>query len=646
MAMTESASQLSFSIIDPKMTVQAMRDSGYKSTTHALAELIDNSIESGATTIEIFGVSRRDGRTGRFTLKELAVLDNGAGMDELTLRGSLRYGHGTRRTRQGIGRFGLGLPNSSMSQARRVDVWSWQSGATNALHTWLSIDDVESDTKEIPVPEWQPIPSVYHEARRSGFSDSGTLVVWSDLDRVEWKQASTTFRHTETLLGRIYRRFLARSSDRLHSEDPRDDELGSRRTITCIPVRDDDGSAGIQQADIVEIRPNDPLYLMAGTSCPEQFGTGPMFTELAGSPFLVPVIYQDQRHEVRVRASYARAHVRNSLDPDAAWPEEWIGKDAGHAPWGKHADQNMGISLMRAHREIQLDDSWVSGDDPRERWWTVEVDFPTEIDEVFGVTNNKQGTVTFQRLARYDWKREALPGEESTRDVRRRMEEDGDHRIYLLDLRRQIEKAIELMRPRVRQARHRRDSRHALDEDQKADAKATNAIKRRIQEGHEGASDRAGKSGSEAEHKEIQIESLTERHRLDHKDALQKVDETIQARNRVRWIQSAQSSAAFFDIESLPNIIQVALNTNHPVHSHLYDIMHPDVEELTEDEVRERLARAAAAFRILIYSWARYEEEQTDRARRQVRDARVEWGKYAEDFFDEEDDSIPPTDLV
>ena len=31
---------------------------------------------------------------------------------------------------------------------------------------------------------------------------------------------------------------------------------------------------------------------------------------------------------------------------------------------------------------------------------------------------------------------------------------------------------------------------------------------------------------------------------------------------------------------------------------------------------------------------------------RQVRDARVEWGKYAEEFFDEEDDSIPPTDLV
>ncbi|MDE2982705.1 MAG: hypothetical protein OXU74_16060 [Gemmatimonadota bacterium] len=93
-------------------------------------------------------------------------------------------------------------------------------------------------------------------------------------------------------------------------------------------------------------------------------------------------------------------------------------------------------------------------------------------------------------------------------------------------------------------------------------------------------------------------------------------------------------------------MVQVALNTDHPVHSDLYDIMHPDVEDMTEDEVRERLARAAAAFRILIYSWARYEDEQTEKLRRQVRNARIEWGKYAEEFFDEDDDSVPPTDLV
>ena len=644
--MNEPEIQPSFSIVDPRMTVEAMRDSGYKSTTHALAELIDNAIESGATAIEIFGVSRRDNSTGRSTLKELAVLDNGEGMDGITLRGSLRYGHGTRRQRRGIGRFGLGLPNSSMSQARRVDVWSWQASVTNALHTWLSIDDVEAGVREIPPPELRPIPQAYRDAARHGFEDSGTLVVWTDLDRVEWKQASTTFKHTETLLGRIYRRFLAKSSERLNPGDPRADEIGQRRTITCIPILDNGGATEVQTDRVVTVRPNDPLYLMSETSCPEDFGPGPMFTELEGSPFTVPVRYQGREYGVRVRASYARPHVRDSLAPGAAWPEQCRGRDAGHAPWGKHADQNMGVSLMRAHREIQLDDSWVSGDDPRERWWTVEVDFPTALDEVFGVTNNKQGTMTFQRLAQYDWQREALPNEQSSGDVRRRMEEDGDHRTHLLDLRKQIANAIKAMRSRVREARVRRGKRHTLDEDQKADAKATAAIKRRMSEGYEGESERAGQSGTETEHEKAHVESLVGKHHLEQTDALQRIDETIKAGSRVRWIQSAQSSAAFFDVESLPNVIQVALNTSHPVHSHLYDVMHPDVEEMTEDEVRERLRKAAAAFRVLIYSWARYEEEQNERDRRRVRDARVEWGKCAEEFFDEDDGSVAPTDLV
>ena len=234
--MKPSENQLSFSIIDTIMTVAAMRDSGYKSTTHALAELIDNSIEAGATAIEIFGVSKRDDQTERVTLSELAVLDNGSGMDLTTLRGSLRYGHGTRNSRRGIGRYGVGLPNSSMSQARRVDIWSWQTGVTNALHTWLSIEDVKAGRSEIPEPKIRAVPEVYQQSSLSGFEDSGSLVVWSDLDRVEWKRASTTFLHIEALLGRIYRRFLAKPTERLHREDKRGHEIGEPRTITCIPV--------------------------------------------------------------------------------------------------------------------------------------------------------------------------------------------------------------------------------------------------------------------------------------------------------------------------------------------------------------------------------------------------------------------------
>ena len=628
------------------MTVKAMRDSGYKSTTHALAEIVDNSIESGATAVELFGISKENERTGRVALEELAVLDNGQGMDSATLRGSLRYGFGTRTARRSIGRFGVGLPNSSMSQARRVDIWSWQTGVTNALHTWLSIEDVEGGKQEIPEPTHKPIPEVYIQSSRNGPEDSGTLVVWRDLDRVEWRRASTTFRHTEALLGRIYRRFLASPSDRLHPDDPRGEEIGLQRTITCIPVECVDGMFCVEEDDVVEVKPNDPLYLMKGTSCPEEFGSGPMFTELEGSPFIVKIPYQDKEYEVRLRGSYARPHTRNSGHSDAEWPEQWAGRDAGQAPWGKHAGHNLGLSMIRSHRELEMDTSWTN-QDTTERWWTIEIDFPAELDEIFGVTNNKQGTTTFQRLGQYDWQREALPDELNQGDVRRRMEEDGDQRLHLLELRTQVERIRTLLRQRAGQSVQNRASRHQLDENQKADEKTTAVIKRRIREGHQGESDRAGEEGTREDQIKAQTESLEKKHHFDNEQALQRAMETVDKGNRVSWILSAQPGIpAFFDVEPLPNVLQVAFNTEHPVHPYLYDLLHPNVEEMSDEDLRVSLSKAAAAFRILFYSWARYEEEQTDRDRRNIRNTRLEWGKYAEEFFDEEDGSIPPTDLV
>ena len=642
--------ELRFPIVVPQMTVQSMRASGYKSTTHALAELIDNSIESGADTIEVLGLSRTDTITGRLTLEELAVLDNGCGMDAVTLQGSLCYGHGTRRDRRGIGRFGMGLPNSSMSQARCLDVWSWQTGVTNALHTRLHLDDVERGLTEIPDPVLLSLPKSYLKASQNGFGDSGTLVVWSELDRVEWRRASTTFKHTENLLGRIYRRFLAKESERLHPDDKRGEEIGGRRTILLVPVDEHTDRVHVAQDDIVPVRPNDPLYLMTDTSCPEDFGPGPMFKELEGSPFSLPIQHDGKQYSLRVRASYARPHARNPTAPEAAWPSKYLSREAGNAPWGQHAGQNLGISIMRAHREIHLDDSWTSVSDPTDRWWTIEVDFPPELDELFGVTFTKQGAPTFPRLAVFDWRREAF--EDETRgDVLRRMRETGDYRERLIDLHQQITRCITQLRNRAGEAKKPRGPRHdAPTEESKADVQATVVIKRRVKtEGREGTSDKKGKTGTPEDHKQEQISSLTNKHQMDPDDALEAVDETIRRGNRVRWIQSELSSPAFFDVEPLPNVVQVVLNKQHPVHSHFWEVMHPDTDnhvELSADDLQERLERAAMAFRVLIYSWARYEEEQTERELRRVRNARIEWGKYAEDFFDVDDDSPPPTDLV
>ena len=379
----------------------------------------------------------------------------------------------------------------------------------------------------------------------------------------------------------------------MHQRDGRTSEIGDRRSIYLIPVTQYEEFSEADEDEIIEVRPNDPLYLMSGTSCPEDYGEGRMFSELENvSPFSVPIKLNNETYQVQLRASYARPLSRNSTVSDADWPEKWIGGDAGFAPWGKHAGQNLGISLMRAHREILLDATWTSVGDPTDRWWKIEIDFPPQLDELFGVSYTKQGAATFPRLAVFDWKREALEGE-SRHDVTTRMKETGDHRSELLDLFEQIIRTRKVLRKRVESAAIKRGPRHKdTTEEEKADDQVSIKIKERIEQGgHKGTSDKKAEKGTEEEHKREQLDSLVKRHHLDPITARDIVDETIETDKRVRWLISELSSPAFFDVEPYPNMLQVVLNNQHPIHAQLWEVLHPsqENEEMTVESLREAL---------------------------------------------------------
>src|SRR5437899_6700534 len=82
----------SASVIALDKFIQATRDSGYKGTVSALCELVDNSIQAGARRIEILVMPVPD---DDYPL-EIAVIDDGAGMDAGDLRQALRFGGSTR----------------------------------------------------------------------------------------------------------------------------------------------------------------------------------------------------------------------------------------------------------------------------------------------------------------------------------------------------------------------------------------------------------------------------------------------------------------------------------------------------------------------------------------------------------------------
>ena len=124
-----------YSIVRQDRFIQATRDSGYKGTDSALSELIDNSIQAGATEVAIATITVEEemdgpGRPRLPRVMEMVIADNGRGMDAETLRRALRFGDSTRfDDRTGIGRFGMGLPNASVSQCKRVEVYTWRRGS-------------------------------------------------------------------------------------------------------------------------------------------------------------------------------------------------------------------------------------------------------------------------------------------------------------------------------------------------------------------------------------------------------------------------------------------------------------------------------------------------------------------------------------
>ena len=124
---TDQTADSGFDLIPPDLAI--MRDAGYNSPAASIAELMDNAIQAKASQVELLCMERqyRVSQNTTWQIYRAAVADNGTGMDAATLRAALQFGNGAYlNDRSGIGRFGMGLPNSSISQCRRVDVWTWQ----------------------------------------------------------------------------------------------------------------------------------------------------------------------------------------------------------------------------------------------------------------------------------------------------------------------------------------------------------------------------------------------------------------------------------------------------------------------------------------------------------------------------------------
>lgn len=350
--------------------VRGMRDIGYKSTAFALAELIDNSIQAGAAKIDVvFGFE--DGAKPT----QMAIIDDGHGMEPKMVRASLVWGAGTRADNtDGFGKYGYGLPSASISQCFRVTVFSRTSDGEWSS-AYLDIDEIRQgdwtvgNRIQMPEEKRQKPPKFVVDALKKASRwenfDHGTVVVWDRLDgnRVDRRRREELRNTLVTNLGVIYRNHL----------------LSTPMSV-----------------DAVDVEPCDPLFLTEG------FRYYDVDADRAVELPAAKIPIKDKETEKvlgTMNVRFARMPATFFRKPEFKHTNKPSKKDMNERL--DIADANNGIIFLRNGRQIDVLRP------PRrlgkinattDRFWAVEVDFDAALDDWFSITTSKQQVTPDNRI--------------------------------------------------------------------------------------------------------------------------------------------------------------------------------------------------------------------------------------------------------
>lgn len=373
----------------------ALRNTGYKNIECAMSEIIDNSVQANARNIMVIISEEYNPKTGRNNISEIAFLDDGNGMTYDELEGCLGIGYSTRTDRKGMGRFGVGLPQASLYACPSVDVYSWQDGYSNCKKVFLDINKIKNEEQTVindPFPE--NIPQKYkkyltykviseEDNKEYDFTKHGTFVIWKNCDRVVPKTVNFLFKKLDFALGQKFRYFISEGTS----------------SIRLIHHENQDFTH--------EIMPNDPLMLMKNNYVlgnPDNPGvisprynincTEPVFEPYTNAEYpdgVVPfsIKYSDPNTG---ETKESQIEIKFSIVKNIFYDKTAIAGDPGKTALGKHVKELEGISIVRANREIDFGqfDFYENVNQPQHRWWGCEIRFNPELDEAFGVANNKQ----------------------------------------------------------------------------------------------------------------------------------------------------------------------------------------------------------------------------------------------------------------
>ncbi|MDK9790053.1 ATP-binding protein [Vibrio sp. D431a] len=199
-------------IIQQAHALTSWRQSGF-SFPASVGELVDNSIEAGASKIACYFYKGSDG-----LIEEIATSDNGSGMSESVLHGYPVIGRSTRYgSVSGIGKFGMGAKLGALTYCKKFVVYSREKGEDSFRKVEFDLElamELEQDGRSGEIGVHRPVvvetlPEKYNNIVNE---DTRTLVVWCKVDKLQaGKRPDSDIQISENLIsevGRIFRYFI------------------------------------------------------------------------------------------------------------------------------------------------------------------------------------------------------------------------------------------------------------------------------------------------------------------------------------------------------------------------------------------------------------------------------------------------------
>ena len=587
-----------YEIFSAAFSANALRATGFKSTHYALAELIDNSVQSAIEdkknkncNVEVIAIDKNQ------RLSKILVIDDAGGMTPEILRKSLGVGRGrateeTKKNRVGQGKtskFGLGLKQASLSQCSRFEVYTWQGDDVYMSYLDNALMD-EGKLKYVPEPIKQDIPEELLNIIKTKKGKSGTCIIWFDISpKTTWKTSFGLMKNAEMEFGRMYRHLIDSKNVNISLNTFNEISKGVYSEVSSKPVRK-----------------NDPLFLMKNCII-EDVDLHPALPE--NSKYFDYVDTEEFRTE-----SGSKIFIKYTVSNKKFRESAVGGRNQLNSLLGK-VD---GVSVVRNGRELEINRSFMTKD-PRERFIGVEISFDATVDDLMGVDGKKQTAANFYKRDIQD-----LAEDENKTPIQYLNDIDenlsGDE-VVLIKISNSITNRVSTLTQQIRNIRKNILTNRGHGSAEKSGSDALDDRDKKTQ------SDREFIAISDAEKMDFIKKQLEE---AGDENVEVNAADIVGKKLRFHFTDVELPPQFLFDIELKVGIYNIKLNKKHPAFSNFFKLLADQDDELNNGHDEPSAERG---LKLLLESWARLEDEASESLKEQLQDIRLEWGKLARLFF-------------